>query len=275
MILSGWAQQSSSAVGFAGGMDQLSWSIAGNLKGESPNVYSELEWSGVIGAGVWMDQYLPVHKQLGLSLEGEQLWFFAGEVTDTDYGSDNRTNPIFHTSLTASKGFSNQLTPMLGYELLHQPRWRVQGLLGYQLVTKKFYLMDDSNLRSTYQANWMGPSAKLALSWHHKLIILQWSIQYSQVRYRAKANWNLIDEFEHPVSFRHEAKGFVARKSLALLIPIGQCWQLKSQIGYSYASTGKGIDTLYKSDGTRPRTQLNDVTNESLSISFGVVVKWK
>ena len=91
------------------------------------------------------------------------------------------------------------------------------------------------------------------------------------MRYHATGNWNLIERFQHPVSFRHRAKGFGLENQLVMSYKMsgGLCVELRPS--YSYWTTGRGIDTVYKKDQSTPKTRLNDVTSDVLGVEVGVV----
>ena len=257
-------------------LEKLSWSIAGNLKGENPNVFSELQWKKVIGIGMTTNNYFQIHRRFGVGLRAALLKFVAGEVTDADYEQDDRVNQVFYAREDANKGFTASMTPLLNFELVDRSAFQMSIGIGYQCVNKKFFLVNaETNLNSSYHASWKGPVGQLDAHYQLGSFCFYASSTYCQAKYNAKANWNLIDEFEQPVSFRHEAKGFVWSNGVALSYPLKSFFQIKTSFRYSYSSTGKGIDTLYKIDGSRPRTQLNDVTNQAMMLSIGIVMVWK
>ncbi|WP_421876654.1 hypothetical protein [Marinoscillum sp.] len=267
-----WSQKADISLEAVTSMESLSWSIAGNLNGENPNIYSELNWQGVSGIGLKTDGHLSIHRRFRIGLKAGMIWFVAGEVTDTDYQQDNRTNQVFYAREQANDGFSRLIAPMLICQTVDRVRFRLSAGLGYQWISKKFYLLNEhTGLHSSYRAAWMGMSGHISAQYQAGPISVRVTTEYIQVAYDARANWNLIDEFEHPVSFRHEAKGFVWSNEVATSYPIKSNFHLKASVIHTYSSTGKGIDTLYKTDGSKPQTRLNDVTNQVFNISVGVV----
>ena len=271
-----WSQRAEMSVDAVTSLEKLSWSIAGNLKGENPNVFSELQWKKVIGIGMTTNNYFQIHRRFGVGLRAALLKFVAGEVTDTDYEQDNRVNQVFYAREEANKGFTASLSPLLNFKIVDRSSFQMTIGAGHQWTNKKFYLVNNgTDLNSSYHASWQGPVGQLKAHYQLRSIRLQASSTYSQVNYNAKAYWNLIDEFERPVSFRHEAKGFVWCNEVALSYLLKSTFQIKASVRHSYSSTGKGIDTLYKIDGSKPRTQLNDVTNQALILGIGVVMVWR
>jgi hypothetical protein len=65
-----------------------------------------------------------------------------------------------------------------------------------------------SDLDSSYKTEWTGSwiGLDMAYAWKN-LNQLAFSIEYHWADYYAKANWNLIKRFKHPISFEHSADG--------------------------------------------------------------------
>ena len=95
---------------------------------------------------------------------------------------------------------------------------------------------------------------------------------YHQVNYNAAANWNLIDEFKHPVSFRHIAKGFGLTADFNLLHQTKKYVSPFMNFGFCYWSTGEGIDELYYNDGRIAKTRLNDVSRNGHNLGLGLKI---
>ncbi|RYU91993.1 hypothetical protein EWM62_00705 [Mucilaginibacter terrigena] len=129
------------------------------------------------------------------------------------------------------------------------------------------------DLNSTYKATWKGPfvKASVGLGVTDRLKITG-NLKYNQANYSSIADWNLIQTFQHPVSYRHTAKGFGIDGDLKLVYAI--CKNIAIQAGGGYYSwqTGNGIDELYLSAGGSDKTQLNKVERNGYRISAGVVL---
>ena len=83
------------------------------------------------------------------------------------------------------------------------------------------------------------------------------SFAYHQVTLTGTADWNLIDNFQHPVSFRDHADGFGVVPSLVLLYRLRSHWSVFAHGSYGYWRTGTGVDELYLSNGQTSLTQYN------------------
>lgn len=95
--------------------------------------------------------------------------------------------------------------------------------------------------------------------------------RYSQVRYKASADWNLIHTFSHPESFRHTANGYGIRAHMAMLYHASAILSLGIKSIYSRWQTGRGIDELYLATGESQQTQLNGVRSRG----WQVLVEWR
>ena len=88
--------------------------------------------------------------------------------------------------------------------------------------------------------------------------------------YDADANWNLRSDYQHPVSFSHEAdgNGFVA--GVKLLFEAKNRWGINVGMNAQEMSTDPGIDRIYYADGTIAETRLNEVKWRSFIFEAGL-----
>ncbi len=252
--------------------DNLHWSIAGNSNGQNPNILSELRWKNVGGSvtGAQLQYRFFYHWQL----EGnyEHTFFLSGKVLDTDYGGNNRTNIVYAQQFNAGKGGTDHWQAGLGYQLPVTNQFSITPSAGYSQFHQLFYLTGASNLNSTYKTTWKGPYAQLLLSSELSTqLFIDAGFRYSQVQYRASANWNLIREFRHPESFRHTANGYGINLHSSLLYRASIIHSIGIKGIYSRWQTGRGIDELYLATGASEQTQLNEV----LSTGWQVMLEWR
>ena len=80
--------------------NNFSWNISGNLSGKNPTVLSELIWQGLTGFQYAFEAEL-WYRKLGISVNYDRNNFYKGNVTDTDYNSDNRQDIVFFADLNA------------------------------------------------------------------------------------------------------------------------------------------------------------------------------
>ena len=258
----------------AGGESQdFHWSIAGNSAGRDPNVYSELKWRGVSGPGGRIAlKWKPAGRWRVLAT-GNRVFTQAGTMTDTDYGLDNRHDPIYSQQFVVHAGHGSSAAGAVGY-ILRGARWEITPYAGYGINEQYFPVVDPAEgLNSSYAAKWLGPLVKADGSW-------QWSgrwqvvadVSYHQVRYHATADWNLIPEFAHPVSFRHTADGYGIEGDAGLRYRGGGRIGISVCGGYFSWETGTGIDQLYLSAGGSDQTQLNGVVRQGWRAMLGLEV---
>lgn len=253
------------------------WSIAGNSAGQDPNVYSELKWHGVSGpAGRIALEWRPIGRWRVMA-SGSRVFTRSGTMTDTDYGLDNRYDPIYHQQFTVHTGHSETLATAIGYSLLSGGRLRLTPFIGYAIDQQYFPVTDPGGpyegLNSSYAARWMGSLAKADGSWE---LSGRWQVVadvgYHQVRYHATADWNLIPEFAHPVSFRHTADGYGIEAEAGLRYRVSGRVALGLRGGYFDWETGTGIDQLYLSTGGSDETQLNGAIRNGWQAMLGIEV---
>lgn len=252
--------------------DNLKWSIAGNLKGQNPNIYSELIWKKLKGPHIEMEFAWNLWKKFIVQANASisPIWF--GSATDTDYQNDNRTDPVFSASLNSNKGNTRSLQIKAGYQIGFS-KFKIIPFVGWGTDRQYLHLLDDNKLNSTYKTNWNGflisvnPEFELSGKF-----ILKGGFTYHQVTYRALADWNLISEFQHPVSFKHTANGYGFEGKLTLIYKISKRFGLFVSGKYSHWNTGKGIDQLFLTSGDTYKTQLNEVIRNYQSLGIGAAV---
>jgi hypothetical protein len=258
--------------------ENLHWSIAGNSTGQNPNVYSELKWRKV-GGPMWQAALVwDPWKRWRLFADGGQVFTRSGRVSDTDYGLNNRTDILYQQEFDSHEGSSYSVSAGVGYRLLDEPLLRLTPYIGYGLNGQSYSILDPGGtytfLNSHYTTWWKGPLVKLdaggrlAGRW-------QWETQvaYHQVNYDAKADWNLISTFSHPVSFRHNAEGYGVDAEAGLRYRAGQRIVFRCGAEYFNWQTGSGIDALYLSSGQTDKTQLNGVGRDGWREEVGVMIR--
>ena len=96
------------------------------------------------------------------------------------------------------------------------------------------------------------------------------SLEYHWAVYDAKADWNLREDFDHPLSFQHEGDGAGIRIVAGLGVSFTERWSLETVYTQQDWSIEDGTDTVFFSDGTYGETRLNEVNWESRSLGLAI-----
>lgn len=240
------------------------WSIAGNSNGQNPNVYSELKWRHVSGPSANISVQWYAWKWLSVFADGCHTFILSGKVDDTDYQSDNRANPVYQGKFDSDKGYLASWSAGIGYSIIHSKIFHLTPYIGYGVNYQSLFLVDHSGafakLNSNYSTNWQGPLLKMIATLRvSHTVALALDLIYHQVSYHAKADWNLITQFSHPVSYRQAADGYGINADARLVYSLGQYIMLSIGAGYTNWQTGTGTDRLYLASGQTNSTRLNEV----------------
>ncbi len=256
--------------------EQFKWSIAGTPGGTDPNIYSELIWKDLQGLVARLGLNISLDERFVVQVAWSECFITSGKVTDTDYQQDNRNYVSFYGLFDSDEGSVRSANGLVGYRFYSKLRNNFTFYLGYSAEQQNLYLLDhsgiyDADLRSSYRTMWRGPLIKLEaeVSLSRKLGISP-AISYHQLSYHAKGNWNLISEFEHPVSYRHHANGYGTDVSCLMNYKLSNRWKLFAVGEHRYRETGKGVDMVYRVNGQRPETQMNGVLMRSVFITGGI-----
>lgn len=256
--------------------DLLTWSIAGTLDGTDPNIYSELQWTGLQSVGLNFDGNYQLTNRIILKAAALKARIVAGKVSDYDYQEDNRQYESFAGLFDADKGSMVDINAAIGYQLIKKESIILNLYAGYGLSRQNLFLRDNkgvynAQLNSTYDTKWQGAlaSAEAVFNLTGRFYLAP-SFTYHQLKYNAKGNWNMIPDFEHPVSYRHNANGFAVVPALRIGYQFNNRLQFNINANYHYYETGKGIDMLYLTNGQRPKTQLNGVNFQGYMLSAGI-----
>jgi outer membrane protein Pom len=255
------------------------WSIAGNSAGQDPNIYSELKWHAISGPAGKADLQWKPCGRWRVFASGSRVWSRTGTISDTDYGLDNRNDPIYHAQFNVTGGYSETGSAGIGFCIPVSGPFHLTPFIGYGIHMQYFPIADPggpyAQLNSSYSAKWLGPLIKADLSWQ---LSGRWQLavkgEYDQLLYRASADWNLIQEFSHPVSFRDHADGYGVEGEFSLHYMAGRHIGVMLAADYFNRETGTGIDVLYLNTGQAPQTQLNGVYTNGFGVRLGMDLRF-
>ncbi|MBC9795261.1 hypothetical protein [Sinomicrobium weinanense] len=260
--------------------EDLRWSVAGDIRGQNPNILSELIWKRIQGpeAGVLFGKR--ISKRFSVQMDMSYMAIASGRVTDADYSEDNRQGNFYREKLRADKGYVLSFDARLQYCLLVNSGIRIIPFLGYTSKYQHLYMLDNKvpliegkELKSTYTPHWYGGSAGSTFIFDIQKFRILLEVEGDLVKYTAGANWNLREELAHPVSFKHHATGKGVNARLFVEYPIGKKTYITFNTDISYLETGKGRDKTFYQSGSEAVTRLNSVINRSFGIGCGLKFK--
>lgn len=208
-----WSLQS--GVGISS--QDMNWSIAGNEQGTSPNILSEVRWNNLQAMAYNFQVDYQVSQKFGLTLLANYNDQSKGSGSDADYAQDNRASKFTNQEFSSNKGYVYDVQLKANYQLPHLGRLVAQLSAGFEQLGQKFYMQDLPNvnmgLRSTYTSQWNGGTIGASVTYPIQSFYITGYYDFGVYDYGAKANWNLQEEMQQPVSFRHLAVG-LDRKSV-------------------------------------------------------------
>lgn len=253
----------------------LKWSIAGNKDGKNPNVLSELDWRQLRGAQYGLDLKYHITNKLVAKVDFSIIDIASGHVTDSDYAQDDRQGVFYQELFKSNRGSDLSLTAAMGYTVLQLPDFTLSPFVGYELRRQNLFLLGQDGvaaqeaLKSTYKNNWQGLVLGAAADLQVQRFALGLNLSASWLDYAAKANWNLIEAFQKPVSFRHNANAFSLHGQLKVGYALTKKFGVALNFGSIYAKALKGVDEAYYESRPNVQTQLNEVKSFSYSAGAG------
>jgi len=257
--------------------EDFRWSIAGNTQGSNPNILSELKWKNLAGPTVKAAVKWNCWKSFELRSTFSRLFITSGSVTDMDYQGDNRTNRSYYGAFDANKGMSFSWRTTLEYPIRLNRLVTLTPSLGYALREQSLYLLSSdqtgaaAGLKSTYATKYEGAVMGLRGDFHFSAhLSLEASLFYDIIRFRGRANWNLISTFRHPISFEDQANGYDLEGAVKLSYFLTRKWALFLTADVLHSETEAGTDWLYLQTGQNVPTQFNGAVRDYFGSAIGV-----
>ena len=286
IILLLWASpamaQTNYGLSFDYRVDNLQWNIAGNVYGTYPNILSELTWTDL---NIYqLDGFVKTDLEDGCFFYGNLKFgiITSGQNQDSDYNKNNRTNEYSRSNNDANGDNTLDLSGAFGFNLIQTPTLTISPMIGYSYNQQNLVITNGyqtipatgsfSGLHSTYKTEWfglwVGINLEKALGSKFKLYN---AVEYHWVDYEATANWNLRDDLQHPVSFKHTADGTGYTLSTGIDYLYKDYTTIRFKISYLDWKTDFGIDTTYFVNGSIDQTQLNEVKWDSTTFSIAII----
>lgn len=279
--------------------DTLNWNI-GYPAGIGPNILSELKWTDVKSTQLNAEAYVIWPETFAVMGRVGGGTITSGDNQDSDYSGNNRTFEFSRSNngvdgdsvndVSLAFGYPIQFgdansagtfTFLLGHSLHQQNLNMVDGFQTIDTSTNNFY-GSFPGLNSSYDAEWKGPwvgmdlrfeareRSKEASSWIETFLALEFHL----LDYHAEANWNLREDFEHPVSFIHDGNGSGWRFNAGFNLWIFKNAALSASYNYYSFSIENGIDTVFSSDGDVGRIRLNEVNWNAHAFNLGFALRY-
>lgn len=255
---------------------KFDWSIAGNASGTNPNILSELIWKNLKGPAFGLDVKYHITDRLTVKTSNQYSNTTKGEAEDTDYADDNRQSAFYFDLLNADKGYLFNTNLQLSYQLLNSEQFAFSPVIGLSYNQQKFYLLESASnpnsagLNSSYQSRYKGFDFGLEGTFKAKLFRISAGILGGFYKYSAKANWNLIPDFQKPVSFTHAANSFALSGNANLAIPLNKMLELELDYKINNINTYTGVDRAYYNNRKTEETQFNGANFRANTIALGL-----
>jgi len=276
-------------IGLGYRIDQLDWNIAGDTSGGNPNILSELTWDDLeilqlqLAGQLELNEipYLKKNLQVQANISFGKIW--SGTAQDSDYGGYNRAAESARSASDADKGMTFDLSGAVGpiFEFEKLPGFRVIPLIGYGFNMQALTMTDGEQislvegnpstpipgLDSSYTVYWYGPwlGANVEYTFRNKLTLAT-GLEYHWVEFFAQADWNLRTDFEHPVSFEHEASGSGVVWNIDGSYPLSNQWEWLFSATVQDWNASDGTDRTFFADGSVAKTRLNQVNWDSFAV---------
>ena len=268
--------------------DSFDWNIAGDMNGQNPNILSELKWKDLsifqvnAGAKLTFDKKARIEGSYGYG------WIYDGDNQDSDYLGDDRTWEFSRSNNKAEGDNVSNWSVGLGYQFnldkisdyLVCESAAITLLGGYSQHNQNLIMTDGSQtipdtgsfagLDSTYETEWKGPWLGVELEGTKGKITGFFRYEHHWADYHADANWNLRDDFAHPVSFSHDADGKGDLITVGTGYNISNSWLMYIKADIQMWKADAGVDRTFLSDGTSSDTRLNQVNWKSTAILLGL-----
>lgn len=254
-------------------INNFKWSIAGNLQGNSPNILSELNFHKITSLGFFINgQYNPL-KFLKFIVFYKQNYTINGSGTDIDYKNDDRINPLFEQPFKSNEGWHKLLKGGIGLPSYSFGKIDFSPAIYYLILKQKLSLRSDEirDLQSTYVTDIYGFGLSIKTQIYlTKSLYFALTTEFRTLNYKAKANWNLIDIFQHPLSFSHNSSGNSYNLNLDMGRYLSKELSIVLGLFWDKMSVKKGVDTAYLINKNKIKTQLNGARNSAYGLKVGI-----
>lgn len=273
--------------------DTVEWDVA--APGGAPNTQMTAEWQDIEmaelkgGFNIGMPYGLTLNGQTGYAWTvdgaGRQQYFLGDNQTRlfSDTRHDGSNGDAWNVSLALGRAFIFgspesspvwfKATPLAGYA------WRQQDLSlrnGQQQLNATGFSTQTANVENDYRMRmhgpWLGMDLNLSILQSHQLFA---SFQHHWADYQGKGRWRQAAALlEQPLGFEHstDITGIVASAGYRFFARDG--WGLSLAFDYQKWDGESGVERSFLSDGNELEARLNDISQESVGVNFGINMRF-
>jgi hypothetical protein len=267
----------------------LRWSIAGS--NNSPNILSELTYSNIKIREYNFDWVITgtdnFAKNFFLSIEFGLGSVYDGTSQDSDYFGDNRSIEFRKRKKKIKNGNTRKIDLMASVSINPTNKFRIVPGLGYsskshklvktngvQIISEASFIPDPGpfpGLNASYETSWSGLYFNLGLRYEGNKHIFEFNKKLHMNNYYAKADWNLREDFEHPISFKHTGSGGLdSTLKIKYVYRITDFFGISIKQEFENFKVANGLDKVYLANGSRASTKLNESKWSSSATFIGI-----
>ncbi|WP_316792420.1 hypothetical protein [Pedobacter frigoris] len=256
--------------------EDFNWSIAGNMEGKNPNVLSELIWRNLEGIQYNINSSYFLSSKIAVNANFTYGRISKGRVNDSDYLEDNRKQSVFDESFLSNKGYHQNANFNLLIKRDLTRKIALSALIGYDNLVQKLYLLEDpdyptdENLNSYYKNSWNGLQVGFDLKYSIGKFSALGKARAGYYKYYANANWNLVPNFNKPISFEQKANAYKYGGSLHVSYLIIKQLEINSGLSFTYGASLAGKDYAYFTDNSIATTKFNGAELKSSFLELGL-----
>ena len=280
-------------------VDEVRFNLASDVSGqESPNVLSDLEWDDMEIHRVHLNLRYRVYRGLSVFAEAELGAIEDGDVQDSDFAGDNRTQEFSRSTATVdgkhhtggsvgvSWKFSGEIEVPLfplpnGKRLAFATDYAITPSIGYAHTQQEIRFVDGvqvipdlgpfDGLRSEYKAEWRGAfvgldaKAKIFRNVH----VSVGAKYHADNNFKGIGTWNLRSDLQQPTSFSDtaDAKGIRLKYGLDWDISDNKTVNISYHVADFETDPGSAeVNTIF---GISLFTRLNEASWKSRGWSVG------
>ncbi len=264
----------------------VDFNIAASVSNDaSPNVLSELIFDPIDTTNAYANlgyMWLVGSKTaIGITGTYSESISSDGRALDYDFDADDRTDMF---SLSRSSLDDSQIRHY-AVETFSKTRWfdkpghYLTGGIGFEKKIYHLHITDGqqkhpvvqpiSGLKSTYEPEFKNTYLFIATEHKFRGGYLTIKAQHIWSHLDSKADWNLREEFAHPVSYIHDGDGTGHTLSIKYSYPIHDNIDIYTQLSSRKVEIKNGYDQIYFADGKSAVTKLNQVNEKTNAFSIG------